>query len=175
MTIRWRDTRGAEVYRAAAPRRPEVIVVRPGRKGLGVAGGAGLGGASVAAALFEYGVSHARALAVLGGVSVAVIAGVLLDRLAPRFFNRTEVTFAEDALEVRTRPLGDPRPTRVLYREIAGFEVEEIVDPMAAPPVVVFQVNARKTDGRLEPVFVSVDDADTAAWLGNTLTQHARG
>jgi len=175
VTVRWRDARGSETYRAAAPRRPEVIVVRPARKGLGVAGGAGLGGAGGAATLFEYGMSHARPLAVLGGVSLAVIAGVLLDRLAPRVLNRTEVTFAEDALEVRTRPLGDPRPSRIPYGRIAGFEVEEVVDPMATPPAVVFHVNARMTDGRLEPVFVAVDEAETAAWLRGALTAHARG
>lgn len=174
VTVRWRDAHGAEVYRVAAPRRPASIAVRPARRGLGVASGAGVGGATGAALLFEYGISHARGFATLAGVSLAVIAGVLLDRLAPRLLNRTEVTLGDDALEVRTGPLGDPRPTRIAYRDVAGYEVEEVVDPMAAPPVVVFQVNARRTDGRLEPVFGAVDDARAAEWLRRALATHAR-
>ena len=173
VSVRWGDVLGAEAYRAPAPRRPVSITLAPARRGLVPVGAAGLGGATGAALLFEYGITHARSLATLAGVSLAVISGVLLDRLAPRLFNRTELRFAADALEVRMKPLGDPRPTRIPYREVTAFEVEVVVDPMAAPPVVVHQVQARRVDGTLEVVFGAVDDAETAAWLRRTLTLHA--
>lgn len=172
--VRWRDGLLGESYREPASRRPAAITVQPSRRGLVPASATGLGGATGAALLFEYGLSHARSLVTLAGVSLAVIAGVLLDRLAPRVLNRTEVTFDDDALWVRTRPLGDPHPTRIPYREVTGYELEEVVDPMTAPPEVIFQVNARRRDGRLDPVFAAIDDAETAAWLRRVLDRHAR-
>ncbi|MEZ4393696.1 MAG: hypothetical protein R3A48_21715 [Polyangiales bacterium] len=165
VTVKWSEALGAEAYRVASPRRLESITVRPGRRGLAAAASAGVGGATGAAMLFEYGMSHTRGLVALAGVSLAVIAGVLLDRLAPRVMNRTEVRLVGDALECRQVPLGDTRPLRIPLREIARFEIERAVDPMATPPAVLHQVNARKVDGSVEPVIASVDDPDTAEWL----------
>jgi hypothetical protein len=175
VTVRWRDGYGAAGYRAAAPRRPDAIVVRPTRRGLTLASGAGVGGAVGAAWLVEYGVTHARSLAALAGASLAVIAGVLLDRIAPRFLNRTELRFTDDALEVHVRPLSDERLTCVRYADVAGFEVEEVVDPVAAPPVVLRQVNVRRRDGSVEPVVQGLADADAAAWIRSVLSAHAQG
>lgn len=173
VTVRWGDAYATEVYRAAASRRPSVITVMPSRKGLGPAGGASVGGATGAAILLEYGVTHARGLAMLAGVSLAVIAGVLVDRIAPRVLNRTELRFTHEALEIRRRPFGDARPARIPYGELASFEVEVVVDSVATPPVLVHHVNARLTDGTVEPVVASVVDAETAAWLRRALTTHA--
>ncbi len=173
VTVRWGDAYATEVYRAPASRRPSVITVMPSRKGLGAAGGASVGGATGAALLVEYGLTHARGLATLAGVSLAVIAGVLADRIAPRLLTRTEVRFTHDALEIRHRPFGDARPTRIPYSELASFEVEVVVDPVATPPVLVHHVNARLTNGTVEPVIASVVDAETAAWLRRALTTHA--
>ena len=99
VTVTWSEALAAEAYRVAAPRRVSALTVRPGRRALAVAGTAGVGGATGAAMLFEYGLSHARGLMTLMGISLAVIAGVLLDRLAPRFMNRTELRFTDDAME----------------------------------------------------------------------------
>ncbi len=172
VTVRWADSLGVEGYRAPAPKRPLFISVRPARKGLFAASSAGVGGLASGGLLLEYGVTHVRGLASLAGVSLAVIAGVLLDRIAPRLLNRTEIRFTDDALEVRVRPLGDARATRIAYDDISAFEVEVIVDPMSRPPVLVHQINARRSDGTVEPV-ASVDDADTAAWLRHALIAHA--
>lgn len=172
VTVRWADSFGIEGYRAPAPKRPQVITLRPARKGLAAASGAGLGGLASGGLLIEYGVTHVRGIASLAGVSLAVIAWVLLDRIAPRMLNRTELRFADDALEVRARPLGDSRAARIAYDDIAGFEIEVIVDPMSRPPVLVHQINARRSDGTVEPV-ASVDEADTAAWLRHALIAHA--
>lgn len=174
VAVQWRTDRLAEVYREPAARRPASIELRPGRRGLVPAGVTGLGGAAGATLLVEYGLTHARALVTLAGVCLGAIASVLLDRLAPRMLNRTEVTFGDDALWVRTRPMGDPAPTRIAYTDVTAFEVEEVVDPMAAPPVVVCTVNVRRRDGRTEPVFAAVDDPATAAWLRAMLDRHAR-
>lgn len=148
--------------------------MRPTRKGLTLATGAGVGGAVGAAWLVEYGVTHARSLAALAGASLAVISGVLLDRVAPRFFNRTELRFTDDALEVRVRPLSDERLVRVRFADAVSFEVEEVVDPVAAPPVVLHQVNVRQRDGRVEPVVQGLDDAATAGWIRSVLCAHAQ-
>lgn len=173
MTVKWADGLGAGAYREAATRRPSVITVLPTRRGLHATGGAGLGGATGALVLLEYGLTHARALATLGGVSLAVIAGLLLDRIAPRLLNRTELRFTDEALEVRVRPLGDLRVTRFLYGDLAGVEVEEVVDPMASTPVLLHQLNGRRADGSVEPIVTAIDGADTAAWLRSVLVHHA--
>ena len=141
---RWRSERLAEGYRSPAPRRPATIVLRPARRGVAPASATGLLGEGGAALLFEHGLAHARALVTLASISVGVIAALLLDRLAPRMLHRTEVTFGDDALWGQTRPLGDPQPTRIAYPDVTGCELDEVVDPMAAPPVVVFTVNARE-------------------------------
>lgn len=171
VTVTWSEALAAEAYRVAAPRRVTSLTVRPGRRALAVAGTAGVGGATGAAMLFEYGLSHARGLMTLMGISLAVIAGVLLDRLAPRFMNRTELRFTDDALEVSQLPLGDRRPLRLALRDITRFELEVVADPLAAPASVVFQINARRTDGTLEPVIPSVDVRATADWLLRVLSE----
>lgn len=175
VTVEWSEALAAEAYRVMAPRRVRSLTVRPGRRALAVAGTAGIGGATGAAMLFEYGLSHARGVLTFMGVSLAVIAGVLLDRLAPRFMNRTELRFTDDALECRQVPLGDARPLRLALKDIARFELEVVADPLAAPASVVHQVNARKTDGTVEPLIPSVDERSTAEWLLRVLSErHAR-
>ncbi|MFO0630807.1 MAG: hypothetical protein U0325_34985 [Polyangiales bacterium] len=171
VTVEWSEALAAEAYRVASPRRLAALTVRPGRRGLAVAGTAGVGGATGAALLFEHGLSHARGFVTLMGISLAVIAGVLLDRLAPRFMNRTELRFKDDALECAQLPLGDRRPLRLLVREIQRFELEVVADPLAAPASVVFQINARKTDGTLEPLILAVDERATADWLLRVLSE----
>lgn len=175
VTVIWTESLGAEAYRVAAPRRLKSLTVRPARRGLAVAGSAGVGGLTGAALLFEYGMSHTRGLVTLAGVSLAVIAGVLLDRLAPRVMNRTELRFVDDALESRQLPVGDTRPLRIPLRDIVRFEVEHSVDPMAAPTALVHQVNARKVDGRVEPLIPSIDDEATARWLVRALSERLEG
>lgn len=174
VSVRWCDDAGAASYRAAAQRRPETIVVRPLRRGLPAVGGMSGAGALGAAWLITHGITHARAFATLGGAALAVISGIVLDRIAPRWINRTELRFTDDALEVSVRPWGDDQPLRLPFDEVADFELETVVDPVAVPRVTRQQVNLRRRDGRVDPVVQGVDDPAAAAWLRAMLRTHAR-
>jgi hypothetical protein len=62
-------------------------------------------------------------------------------------------------------------PLRLGLRDISRFELEVVADPLAAPASVVFQINARRTDGTLEPVIPAVDVRATADWLLRVLSE----
>ena len=85
--------------------------------------------------------------------------------------NHTELRFTDDALECAQRPLGDRRPLRLALHDITRFELEVEADPLAAPASVVYQINARKADGTLEPLIPAVDDRATAEWLLQVLSE----
>lgn len=173
--VRWSDDRATAAYRDPATARPRSLVHRPSRRAFAWQAALCVAGAALSAWLVYHGLRESRAWWTLFGAAFGVIAAVLADRVAPRVFNRTEVVLDRDALLVRQLPLGDTRPLRIDYGEVAGYEVEEVVEPMTSPPVVLHQVNARRPDGSVEPVFVGVDDPEAARWLRDVLDAHARG
>ncbi len=172
--VRWSDERASSAYRDPAERRPASLVHRPSRRAFALQAALCAAGALAAAWLLYRGLSESRPWLTLFGAALGVIAGILGDRVAPRVLNRTEVTLDRDALTVRHAPLGDARPLRIAYDDVAGYELEQVVEPMTSPPVVTHHVNARRPDGSVEPVFVDVDDPEAARWLRECLDAHAR-
>lgn len=172
--VEWAAPQLERAYRdAAPPRRPRRVVRGWSRRSHAPTAWASALGLALGALLFAYGVQHAKVRVILEGVSLAVIMGLLLDRVAPRLRNRTEVTLSDDALHVRHLPADEGAPTRLLRGEILAFEVEAVCEPLAARTRTGYQVNAVLTEGRVEPVFLAVEARDEAEWLRGFLADHA--
>lgn len=171
MTVEWEASPLGAHYREAAPEaRPSRVLRRASLKGVAATAGAAATGVLVGVVMLAHGVSHDLARVTFEGGALAVIAGVLLDRVAPRVRARTEVRFTEGALWVRQLPSDDV--VRLALSEVEGFEVVSVGEPLGARPTEGYQVHARLKGARVEVVFPAIAERAEADWLQGFLAQY---
>jgi hypothetical protein len=171
VTVEWEVSPLGAHYREASPEaRPSRVLRRASLKGVVATAGAAATGVLAGVVLLAHGVSHDLARVTFEGGALAVIAGVLLDRVAPRVRARTEVRFTEGALVVRQFPSDDV--VRIAHGEVVGFEVVSGVEPLGARPTAGYQVHAKLKGERVEVVFPAISERAEAEWLREFLAKY---